>query len=99
MLSSAIRTARFTRSRGFATAVESSFKVAAIDAGQPSSAVTVLVKAGSRYETKPGVAHVLKNFAFKVRRELVHLKCVTLAHYNLPFILEHFQAFFSPDSS
>lgn len=42
-------------------------KVAAVDAGQPTSSVTVVVKAGSRYETAPGVAHVLKNFAFKVR--------------------------------
>ena len=29
--------------------------------------MTVVVKAGSRYETTPGVAHALKNFAFKVR--------------------------------
>jgi ubiquinol-cytochrome c reductase core subunit 2 len=42
-------------------------KVAAIDAGQPTSSVTVVVKAGSRFETTPGVAHCLKNFAFKVR--------------------------------
>lgn len=45
-------------------------KVAAVDAGQPTSSVTVVVKAGSRYETAPGVAHVLKNFAFKVREPL-----------------------------
>jgi hypothetical protein len=31
-----------------------------------TSSVTVVVKAGSRYETKPGAAHVLKSFAFKV---------------------------------
>jgi ubiquinol-cytochrome c reductase core subunit 2 len=55
--------------RGFATVVDaaSGFKVAAVDNGQPSSSVTVLLKAGSRYESKPGVAHVLSNFAFKVR--------------------------------
>ena len=53
--------------RTFATAVDvSGVKVAAVDNGQPTSAVTFLVKAGSRYETKPGLANVLKNFAFKV---------------------------------
>ncbi|KAI9507929.1 LuxS/MPP-like metallohydrolase [Russula earlei] len=53
--------------RGFATVVDAStgFKVAAVDNGQPSSSVTVLLKAGSRYQTKPGVAHTLSNFAFK----------------------------------
>ncbi|KAJ8522190.1 hypothetical protein ONZ45_g1217 [Pleurotus djamor] len=52
--------------RTFATVVDSAgFKVAAVDPSQPTSAVTVLVKAGSRYETKPGLAHALKNFAFK----------------------------------
>ncbi|KAK8864552.1 hypothetical protein IAR55_001802 [Kwoniella newhampshirensis] len=30
-----------------------------------TSSLTVAVKAGSRYESIPGVAHVLKNFAFK----------------------------------
>jgi hypothetical protein len=55
--------------RGFATVVDaaSGFKVAAVDHGQASSSVTVLLKAGSRYQSKPGVAHVLSNFAFKVR--------------------------------
>jgi len=54
--------------RGFATVVDASagFKVAAVDNGQPSSSVTVLLKAGSRYQSKPGVAHALSNFAFKV---------------------------------
>jgi ubiquinol-cytochrome c reductase core subunit 2 len=40
-------------------------KIAALDHGQPTSAVTFLVKAGSRYEPQPGVANALKNFAFK----------------------------------
>lgn len=54
--------------RNFATAVETAgVRVAAVDYGQPTSSVTFLVKAGSRYETKAGVANVLKNFAFKVR--------------------------------
>lgn len=53
--------------RSFATAADTlGVKVAAVDNGQPTSAVTFLVKAGSRFETKPGVAHILKNFAFKV---------------------------------
>lgn len=53
--------------RSFATAVDSAgVRVAAVDNNQTTSAVTVLVKAGSRYEPKPGVAHALKNFAFKV---------------------------------
>jgi len=52
--------------RSFATVVDAAgVKVAAADFGQPTSAVTILVKAGSRYEPKPGVANVLKNFAFK----------------------------------
>ena len=55
--------------RSFATVVDSpaGVKVASLDYGQPTSAVTFFVKAGSRYENKPGVAHALKNFAFKVR--------------------------------
>ncbi|KAG6844103.1 hypothetical protein H0H87_009778 [Tephrocybe sp. NHM501043] len=52
--------------RSFATVVDTAgLKVATADASQPTSAVTVLVKAGSRFETKPGVANALKNFAFK----------------------------------
>ena len=68
---SAARSAsRIARSaRRYATVVDSAgVKVAAADNGEPTTAVTVLVKAGSRYETKPGVAHALKNFAFKVGR-------------------------------
>lgn len=57
--------ARSTR-RSLATAVETPFKIAAVDNGQPTASVTVVVKAGPRYETTPGTAHVLKNFAFKV---------------------------------
>ncbi|KAF9529874.1 Metalloenzyme, LuxS/M16 peptidase-like protein [Crepidotus variabilis] len=52
--------------RSFATVVDSTgVKVAAIDNNQPTSSVTVLVKAGSRFEPKDGVANALKNFAFK----------------------------------
>ncbi|KAI0252304.1 Metalloenzyme, LuxS/M16 peptidase-like protein [Lactifluus subvellereus] len=64
-----LRATRLVRAskRGFATVVDAStgFKVAALDNGQPTSSVTVLLKAGSRYESKPGVAHALSNFAFK----------------------------------
>ncbi|KAF5347252.1 hypothetical protein D9756_009906 [Leucocoprinus leucothites] len=72
MLSSrALTIQRFatTTARGFATAVADAaaggVKVAAVDFGQPTSAVTVLVKAGSRFQNKEGLANVLKNFAFK----------------------------------
>jgi len=52
--------------RTFTTVVDTAgVKVAAVDNGQPTSAVTFLVKAGSRFESKPGVAHALKNFAYK----------------------------------
>jgi ubiquinol-cytochrome c reductase core subunit 2 len=68
MLLSATRLVRASK-RGFATIVDASsgFKVAALDNGQPTSSVTVLLNAGSRHESKPGVAHALSNFAFKVR--------------------------------
>ncbi|EJD04834.1 uncharacterized protein FOMMEDRAFT_132694 [Fomitiporia mediterranea MF3/22] len=53
-------------SRTFAIAVDvGGIRVAAVDNGQPTSAVTFLIKAGSRYEPKPGLSNVLKNFAFK----------------------------------
>ncbi|KAH8092173.1 Metalloenzyme, LuxS/M16 peptidase-like protein [Cristinia sonorae] len=52
--------------RNFATVADTAgVKVAAVDNGEPTSAVTFLVKAGSRYQNKPGVAHALQNFAFK----------------------------------
>ena len=68
---SASRIAR--NARRFATVIDSAgVKVAAADNGEPTTAVTFLVKAGSRYEaTTPGGAHVLQNFAYKVRLDLV----------------------------
>lgn len=63
------RTLNLATRRGFATAVADAangVKVASVDFGQPTSAVTVLVKAGSRFQSKEGLANVLKNFAFKV---------------------------------
>lgn len=65
-VSSARRATRIAR--GFASVVDTAgLKVASVDNGQPTSAVTFLVKAGSRYESKAGLAHALKNYAFKVR--------------------------------
>jgi ubiquinol-cytochrome c reductase core subunit 2 len=53
--------------RNFATVSDTAgIKVAAYDINQPTSSVTVFVKAGSRFESKAGVANALKNFAFKV---------------------------------
>jgi hypothetical protein len=66
--SSAARTASRI-ARNFATVAESAgVKVAAADSASPTASVTLLVKAGSRYETAPGLAHALKNYAFKVRK-------------------------------
>jgi predicted Zn-dependent peptidase len=62
-------TATAALKRAYASVSEASgVKVAGIETGAPAatSSITVVVKAGSRYETQPGVAHVLKNFAFKV---------------------------------
>ena len=69
MLAARASTARNIQriARSFATAVDTAgVKVAAANYNQPTSSVTVLVKAGSRFETKDGVANALKNFAFKV---------------------------------
>lgn len=45
-------------------------KVASSTSGLPTSSLSVVVKAGSRYEPAPGVAHVLKDSLFKVRPSL-----------------------------
>ena len=53
-------------SRRFATAIDTAgIKVAAADQGQPTTAVTILVNTGSRYETKPGLANFLKKLCFQ----------------------------------
>ncbi|ELU37526.1 ubiquinol-cytochrome C reductase complex core protein 2 [Rhizoctonia solani AG-1 IA] len=63
--------------RSFATTVDAAgVSVAAVDHGQPTTAVTVLVKAGSRYETQQGTAHLLKNFAFKTTSQRSALRTV-----------------------
>lgn len=67
MLASTRASVRLAR-RSFATVVDAGgLKVAAVDSNQPTVSVTVLAKAGPRYQHKTGVAHALKNFAFKVR--------------------------------
>lgn len=49
------------------SSTQEGIKVATLDEGLPTSAITVAIKAGSRYESQPGLSHVLKNFVFKVR--------------------------------
>ncbi|KAJ6581388.1 Metalloenzyme, LuxS/M16 peptidase-like protein [Mycena capillaripes] len=69
MLASTRASVRLAR-RSFATVVDAGgLKVAAIDSNQPTVSVTVLAKAGPRYQHKTGVAHALKNFAFKSTAE------------------------------
>jgi len=41
-------------------------KVVSKDIGSPTSSLAVVVKAGSRYENAPGVAHGLQHYGFKV---------------------------------
>lgn len=41
--------------------------IAAADEGKPTSSISIIARAGSRFEPAPGVAHVLKNSVFKVR--------------------------------
>ncbi|KIJ41923.1 hypothetical protein M422DRAFT_229429 [Sphaerobolus stellatus SS14] len=55
-----------SRSRSFYSLTQAAgLPVATFDNGQSTSSVTFLVKAGSRYQDKPGVAHTLKSFGFK----------------------------------
>ncbi|KAF8994875.1 ubiquinol-cytochrome C reductase complex core protein 2 [Cyathus striatus] len=63
---SASRNVQRIAKRSLATVADATgIKVAAVDHGQPTTAVTLLVKAGSRFQSKEGVAHALKNFSFK----------------------------------
>ena len=54
--------------------VAGAVKVVAFETNQPTSSVTLFVKAGSRFQSKAGVANALKNFAFKVRSCLLSQK-------------------------
>lgn len=51
-------------------------RVAGFDNGQPTTSISVVVKAGSRHETAPGVAHALSRFAFKSTQSGSALKTV-----------------------
>ena len=85
---SAVRSASRV-ARSFATVVDSAgVKIAAVDNGEATSSVTFLVKAGSRFENKPGVAHALQNFAFKVPQDTTILFLLLLTCST-----EHQQAF------
>lgn len=52
----------------FAVKEAAGIKVASAEDSAPTGAISVVVKAGSRFETAPGLAHVLKNSVFKVRQ-------------------------------
>jgi len=68
--------------RAYATIAESAgVKVAGFENVAPAgtASVTVVVKAGSRYEPQAGVAHALKNFVYKVRAVLWLQTRLTLA--------------------
>lgn len=79
--------------RGYATPSSSLFsvqdangvKIATSDTAAPTSAISLVIKAGSRYEPAPGVAHVLKNSLFKVRFRLaspVIKSCLLIISYG-----------------
>jgi ubiquinol-cytochrome c reductase core subunit 2 len=53
--------------RSFSTVETNGIKIASIDDGRPVSQLSLVVKAGSRYEPSsvPGVAHILEKFAYK----------------------------------
>ncbi|GAA5855918.1 hypothetical protein JCM8547_000415 [Rhodosporidiobolus lusitaniae] len=76
MLRSAIKARAFTR--GYATAVTEAagIKVASVDSGLPTSSISVVVKAGSRYEPAPGVSHVLKSSLLKSTNKRSQIRLV-----------------------
>ena len=80
---SALRTAAVHQhaQRSFTTANASGISTAAADDGALTSTVTVAVKAGSRYEPAPGVAHVLKNYLFKSNQKRSALRLVREAEF------------------
>lgn len=49
------------------TSLSNGIRIATSDDASPTAAVSVIIKAGSRFENSPGLAHVLKNSVFKVR--------------------------------
>lgn len=64
--SSAVRsTARIIGRRAFSTQEVAGVKVVARDDSRLTSEVSVIIKAGSRYNSTPGIAHILEKFAFR----------------------------------
>lgn len=51
--------------RAFSSQEVAGVKVFSRDEGRTTSEVSVIIKAGSRYNTTPGLAHILEKFAFK----------------------------------
>lgn len=58
-------TLRTVGRRAFSSQEVSGVKVISRDDGRTTSQVSVIIKAGSRYNTTPGLAHILEKFAFK----------------------------------
>lgn len=78
---SVLRSAVNQQSRTFTTTNASGITTAAADDGALTSTVTVAIKAGSRYESAPGVAHVLKNYLFKSNQKRSALRLVREAEF------------------
>ena len=76
-----LRSAVNQQSRTFTTTNASGITTAAADDGALTSTVTVAIKAGSRYESAPGVAHVLKNYLFKSNQKRSALRLVREAEF------------------
>jgi hypothetical protein len=71
MLSS-LRAARSQVRRGYATVINNGpgeYKLAVSDVGQATASLSLVLRGGTRYESRCGVASVLKGFAFKVRHD------------------------------
>ncbi|TNY18529.1 exocyst complex component EXO84 [Rhodotorula diobovata] len=50
--------------------------IAAADEGKPTSSISIIARAGSRFEPAPGVAHVLKNSVFKATNKRSQIRLV-----------------------
>lgn len=51
-------------------------KIASREVSGPTTTLTVVAKAGSRYEPLPGYSEVLEKFAFKVSPSNDHIRCL-----------------------
>ncbi|SHO78875.1 Similar to S.cerevisiae protein QCR2 (Subunit 2 of ubiquinol cytochrome-c reductase (Complex III)) [Malassezia sympodialis ATCC 42132] len=72
---------RAAGSRSLSTGA-SSIPQAALNETAPVASITVAVRAGPRFESQAGVAHALKNFAFKSTKERSALRIVREAELN-----------------